>query len=384
MADGHGGLSPLRARPTLGASRYVHRSAAWRTIAMLLVLASVAVACGGGGETSASAGDEQASEAGAAPQEASRPVIRYTSPPDPVFSYLKDTGVLAEWEEEHNLRIVRTESWDALDYFQGGHGDVASLATYELPVLEEESGIKVVAFGRYNHARTPLFRNASDRFETLADVPDGATVCAASGLSNTIAWSIIADQLHGIDYRLGEGKFNMVLQNEYEMPGLVQSSDCTVAAAVPEAAAPQLRKGELELMYNGRSPWQIYQQDICKCEHKGVMSSLFVAREDWFNAHPDQAEAFLELWEQGLQLWRENRDEIVALYPETIFPVEAEEDTEYLVDYINENDWFAETVYMDERWIEEEQRLYDYMIESGWMQNDAEIPQFEPLAPATQ
>lgn len=385
MDDGHGGLPPLRPRPTVGAGQSMHpRGTGWRKIAVLLVLASVAVACASGGETTASADAEETSEGGGAPPADSRPVIRFASAPDPLFSYLKDTGELAVWEEEHNLRIVRTESWDAFEYFRGGHGDVASLATYELPVLEEEPGMKVIAFGKLNHGRTPLFRKAGDRFESLEEVPEGSTVCAHSGLSNTIVWSVIADQLHGIDYRLGEGKFNLVVQNEYEMPGLVQSNECTIAAAVPEGAAPQLRKGELDLMYNGRAPWQIYQQDICRCRHKGVMSNLLVAREEWFNANPDQAEAFLELWERGLQLWRENREEIIALYPETIFPVEAEEDTEYLVDYITENDWFADTVYMDERWIEEETKLYDYMIESGWMQEDAEIPQFEALAPPAE
>jgi ABC-type nitrate/sulfonate/bicarbonate transport system substrate-binding protein len=384
MDDGHGG-GPSRMSTVAGPTHSAWRAAAaWRRLAVILAVAILAAACASGAGSTDEAGGDVAADEPSEPAVQPRSVIRFAYAPDPLFTYLKDTGELAAWEERHDLRIVTTESWDAYDYFRGGHGDVASLATYELPVLEEDAGIKVVAFGKLNHQRTPLFRNASDRFDTLEDVPDGATVCANSGLTNTIAWSVIADQLHGIDYRLGEGKFNMVLQGHYDMPALVQSNECTIAAAIPEAAAPQLRKGQLEMMYGGRAPWKIYQDDICRCEHKGVMSNLLVARQEWYDAHPDQAAAFLELWERGLELWRQNKEEIVALYPETFFPVEAEEDTEYMLDYINDNDWYANTVYMDEAWIDEEKKLYNYMIESGWMQQNAEIPQFEAVAPPAQ
>jgi hypothetical protein len=69
------------------------------------------------------------------------------------------------------------------------------------------------------------------------------------------------------------------------------------------------------------------------------------------------------------------------LYPQH-FAVESEEDIDYTIDFMSgENDWFAETVYMDEAWIEEEKELYNYMIESGWMQEDTEIPRFEAVEP---
>jgi hypothetical protein len=324
-------------------------------------------------------GGEQSTEAGAAQQAAVRPVIRFASAPDPLFSYLKDTGELAVWEEQHNLRIVMTESWDTLEYFRGGHGDVAFIGSYEMPMLEQTS-TKAVAFGKFSHQHVPMLRSSRANYETLADVPDGATVCANSGMASTIPWSVIADQVDGVDYRLGEGKFNMILQDHHEMPKLVQDDECTVAAAIPEGAAPQLRRSELEPMYGGRAPWRIYQEDICRCDHKGVMSKLFVARQEWLNANPAQAEALLELWERGLQLWRENREEIVTLYPD-FYTAPADEDTEYLLDYIEDNDWYADTVYLDERWIDGEKKFFDYMIESGWMEPDAELPQFEVVGP---
>jgi hypothetical protein len=345
-----------------------------------LIVALVAAACtprGGGTPESDVGGSDAAGEG----EGSGRDVIRFAFAPDPVWDYLRDTGELAQWEEDNNLRIVTSESWDEFAYFSGGHGDIVSMGTHELPVLEEETGIKVVAFGQYNHQRVPLFRKAGDPYETLEDVPEGSTTCANSAVSNTIIWSIIADQLHGIDYRVGEGRFNIVLQDHFVMPELTVRGECTVSAAIPEAAIPLLRTGELEMMYGGRPPWKIYQDDICECDHKGIMSNLFVATEEWYDAHPDQAAAFLELWERGLQLWQESKDEIVGLYPQH-FAVESQEDIDYTIDFMSgENDWFAETVYMDEAWIEDEKELYNYMIESGWMQEDTEIPRFEAVAP---
>ena len=339
----------------------------------LLAMTLIAAACGSSG----AADMEEMAET----RSGGRQIIRFAFAPDPVWDYMKDTGVLAEWEKEHHLRIVTSESWDEFSYFANGHGDVVSMATHELPLLEQETGLKVVAFGAYNHDRTSLMRRAEDNYNTIADLPEDATPCVGSEVSTTILWSVIADQLHDIDYRVGEGKFDLEVYDYFEMPQMLLDGDCTVAATIPEAAVAPLRNGEMEVMYDGRPPWQVYADDVCKCDHSGMMSNLFVAREEWFDAHIEHAAAFLELWERGIELWNENKKEIIGLYPQH-FAVETEEDTEWMVDYMSgENDFFVDTVYMDEAWVERETQLYDYMRESGWMAADTEIPRFEALPP---
>jgi ABC-type nitrate/sulfonate/bicarbonate transport system substrate-binding protein len=313
-----------------------------------------------------------------------RDVIRFAFAPDAVWSYMRDTGELAEWEEANNIRVVTSESWEVFDYFAGGHGDVAIVGTAELPLLEEQMDTKLVAFGAYQHQNVPLMHRARDNFDTLDDVPEDETICANSTVGDTIVWSVIADQLHDIDYRVGQGDFNIVLQDHFAMPALVEDGDCAVAAAIPQAAAGPLRTGDLEMMYDGRAPWRIYQEDICECDHKGVMSKLFVSTQEWYDAHPDQVAAFLALWERGLRLWEENRDEIIGLYVDH-FVVETEEDIDFMTNFVSgDNNWFVETVYMDEAWIEEEQRFYDHMIDSGWMSESAEIPSFEAVPPPSE
>jgi ABC-type nitrate/sulfonate/bicarbonate transport system substrate-binding protein len=348
----------------------VYRLRSIRWLAALLLGAMVLAACGGDAEQ-AGGGEGGGKE-----------IIRFAFAPDPVWDYLADTGTLAEWEEEHGLRIVTSESWDEFAYFAGGHGDIVSMGTHELPVLEEETGIKVVAFGKYNHQRVPMYTTPENGYQTLADVPMGSTTCMVSAVSNTIAWSVVADQLHGLNYRVGEGDFDIVIQDHFVMPELVTRGECEVAAAIPEAAIPLLRTGELEIMYDGRGPWQIYQE-ICECDHEGVMSNLMVSREEWFDEHPDQAAAFLELWQRGIDLWQENKAEIIELYPQH-FSVEDEADVEWIIDFMEgPNDWFVDSVYLDEEWIEEEKKFYDYMIEGDWMGEDAPIPRFEAIEPAS-
>ena len=311
-----------------------------------------------------------------------REIIRFAFAPDPLWDYMKDTGILWEWESEHNLRIVTSESWDEYSYYAEGHGDIVSMATHELPLLEQETGTKVVAFGAYNHDRTSLMRRAGEPYNTIADVPEDATPCVASSVSTTILWSVIADQLHDIDYRVGAGKFpNIRVEDYFEMPAMLTNNDCTVAQTIPEAAVKQLRQGEFEIMYDGRPPWRVYQEDICKCDHKGMMSNLFVATEEWFNANPEEAAAFLELWERGIELWNENKEEIVGLYPQH-FAAETEEDVKWVVNFMEgRDDWLVDTVYIDDAWIEQETQLYDYMRESGWMTPETENPRFEALPP---
>jgi hypothetical protein len=366
-----------------GARRHVfpersRRGVMLRRCAAFLVLALIAVACGGGARDAAGDGATPTDPEGRA--EDGQELIRFAFSPDPAWDYLRDTGVLAEWEEKHNLRIHTSESWDEFTYFAAGHGDIVSLGTYELPLLEQETGVNVVAFGQYNHLRGQFMRKAGDPYETLDDVPRDATVCVL-GATEITADSVIADQLYDIDFRVGEGDYeNVVVQDLFVMPELVARGECTVAATSADASVSLLRSGDIEMMNGGRSTWQLYQ-DVCECDHKGVMSNLFVATEEWYDAHPDQAAAFLELWEQGLQLWEENKEEIVGLYPQH-FSVETEEDIEWMVDYVEgPSDWFADTVYMDEAWIEQETKIFDYMIEAGLMDANTDIPRFEALAP---
>jgi len=135
----------------------------WWWVSLTALLALVAAACGtegdGTGDTTAD-GEE-------------RTVIRFAFAPDPVWDYMNDTGMIVEWEEEYNTRIVTSSTWDEFTFFAGGHGDIVSMGTQEIPVLEQETGMKTVTFGKYNYQRSPMMRRADDTYAELTDVPPG-------------------------------------------------------------------------------------------------------------------------------------------------------------------------------------------------------------------
>lgn len=314
-------------------------------------------------------------------------IIRFAFAPDPAWDYLTDTGALATWEAENNIRIVTSSTWDEFTYFAGGHGDIVSMGTQEIPVLENETSIKTVTFGKYNYQRSPMMRRAGDPYETLADIPPGSNICVSSPVSNTGFWTVAANELHGLDYRVGGGDFNLIVNDHFVNPTNLLRGDCEAAVIIPEAAAPHLREGTIELMYDGLMPFQLYSTfSGIDDGQKHVMSNLFTATEEWFDSHPDEALAFLDLWQRGVDLWNANQAEIIQLYPQH-FAVEAEEDVQWMIDFMSgESDWFVESVYLDEAWVEAEVLIYDLMTKldpenPNGLPADYPAPRFEVLAP---
>lgn len=355
----------------------MRRSRIVKWIAMLGAVAIMATACGSDDEpvVAADGGD---GGGGAS-------IIRFAFAPDPVWDWLADTGELATWEEANNIRIVTSSTWDEFTYFAGGHGDVVSMGTQEIPVLESETSIKTVTFGKYNYQRSPMMRRAGDPYETLADVPAGSNICVSSPVSNTGFWTVAAQELHGLDYRVGGGDFNLIVNDHFVNPVNLLRGDCEVTVAIPEAAVPHLRQGEIELMYDGKMPFQLYK-DFAGLEgdDNHVMSNLFTATEEWYDANETNAKAFLALWERGIALWEENTADIVRAYPQH-FAVEDEADVEFMVEFMQgENDWFVDTVYLDQEWVDDEIKIWELMKtldpeNPNVLGDDAPSPRFEVL-----
>jgi len=343
-----------------------------RFIAILGAVAVLASACGSDDATDSGSGG------GAT-------IIRFAFAPDPVWDWLADTGELATWEEANNIRIVTSSTWDEFTYFAGGHGDIVSMGTQEIPVLEQETSIKTVTFGKYNYQRSPMMRRAGDPYETLADVPKGSSICVSSPVSNTGFWTVAAQELHGLDYRVGGGDYNLIVNDHFVNPTNLLRGDCEVAVAIPEAAVPHLRAGEIELMYNGQMPFQLYSTFSGVDDGKNhVMSNLFTATEGWYDGHESEAQAFLALWERGIDLWVDNVEDIVRAYPQH-FAVEDEADVDFMVEFMQgSNDWFVDTVYLEQDWVDAEVKIWELMksldpANPNALKSDAPSPRFEVL-----
>lgn len=375
-----------------------------RWFALFAVLTLLLAACGeseevgsgaeeAGDEAAAEGGDTEEADATASPlpeelaEDGERTVIRFAFAPDPVWDYLTDSGELVQWEEQNNARIVTSSTWDEFTYFAGGHGDVVSIGTQEIPVLEAETGIKAVTFGKYNFQRSPMMTRADTGYETLEDVPPGSNICVSSPVSNTQFWSVAMNELHGIDYRVGGGDYELIVNDHFVNPENLLRGDCEAAVIIPEAAAPWLRTGELVIMYDGLMPFQLYNTfPGVESEEPHVMSNLFSATEEFYDANPEAAAAFLELWQRGIELWEENKAEIIATYPQH-FSVESEEDVAFIQEFMEgDSDWFVDSVYLSQDWVDEEVKIYEYMVDlhpdnPNKLPEDYPMPRFEIIEP---
>jgi hypothetical protein len=342
----------------------------WLWVAMIAVLALVLAACGsdtGGDDGEATDDTTEATTDGGGDEVCDeRTVIRFAFAPDPVWDYMNDQGMIVDWEEEYCARIVTSSTWDEFTYFAGGHGDIVSMGTQEIPVLESETGIDTVTFGKYNFQRSPMMTRADTGYETLEDVPPGSPICVSSPVSNTQYWSVAMNELHGIDYRVGGGDYELIVNDHFVNPQNLLNGDCEAAVIIPEAAAPYLRTGELVLMYGGEMPFQQYTQFSPVDDGQNhVMSNLFTSTKEFADANPDALAAFLVLWQRGIDAWSDPaiQAEIIETYPQH-FSVESEEDVAFIQDFMSgESDWFVDTVYLDEEWVENERAIWDFMTE---------------------
>ena len=84
---------------------------------------------------------------------------------------------------------------------------------------------------------------------------------------------------------------------------------------------------------------------------------------------------------RGIQEWQANQDTIIESYPQH-FAVETPEEIQFIKDYMAEHDWFVETVYLDEEWVETESTIFSMLEEAG-LAESGESPRFDVVeAPA--
>ena len=343
----------------------------FRGIALVGVLALVAMACSdddGGGTT-------DTGENGGATDTGEDGVIRFTFAPDPVWDYLKDSGIREEMEEESGIRIIEQASWDEFGLYAGGHADIVSIASFEVPLLEEETGNPATVFGKYNIDRSILTVGADSDAETLEDLK-GAKIAVWDTVSSTVIWGILANELYGLDFHTGGGDFELVLTDLTNTGALLANGEVDAALVLPDFNVPPLLNGDIKPLYDGRTAADLYAEDVVNApDHEGPMINIFMAPSDWYEAHPDEVAFFLEMWDRGIQEWQANQDTIIESYPQH-FAVETDEEIQFMKDYLAEHDWFVESIYLDDAWVETESQLFPMLNEAG-LSESAESPTFD-------
>jgi hypothetical protein len=345
----------------------------WTILKAVTVLIAGVLAVGGCSEERGEGGGSSGEQANASESDN---VIRFTFAPDPVWRWLKDQGIKDEMEQEAKIQILDSSTWDEFGIYAGGHADVVSTGSFEVPELEKQTGVKSVVFGKYNIARAVIAVRADSPYKTLADLK-GKKITTFTAVSDALLWGAMAKKSENVEFKAEDGDYEFVLTDVQNMASLVAKGDAEACICLPDFAIPELKSGKLRVLYDGRSDGELFQDEFAP-GHPGPAINVFVAREDWFREHQEEAEFFLAVWERGVQEWKEHKEEIIAAYPQD-FAASNEAEEKWISNYLDEHDWFVDSVYLDDEWIEGESTVFDLLKETGRMDAEQEVPPFEAI-----
>lgn len=331
-----------------------------RRLTATFVAAATAVALAG----CVSRPQEEAGEGG---------VIRFTFAPDPVWDYMTDNGIIDEMEAESGITIEASSTWDEFGVFAGGHADIVSTASYEVPVIEEETGRATTVIGKYNRDRSVIIARADNPANTLEDLK-GQDISAYTAVSATLLWGAYARKMYDVDFRTGGGDYNLIVSDPQQQAELVSKGEVAACLCLPEFAAPGLRSGELKVLYDGKAASDMYS-DLVVEGHDGPMINVFLAGREWAEGNPEKVEFFLDVWQRGLEEWDRNKAEIIETYPQH-FAVESPEDVAFVQDYVNDHDWFVSDIRFDQPWVDGESEVFPLLKDTGFMKEDQALPVF--------
>jgi len=340
-------------------------------VLLALVVGAVGVAgcsednsADGGGGQSASSGEEG--------------VIRFTFAPDPVWRWLKDQGIKDEMEQKSKIKILDSSTWDEFGIYAGGHADVVSIASWEVPVLEEQTNVKSVIFGKYNIARAVIAVKKDSPYQTLSDLK-GKKITTFTTVSDALLWGALVKKSENVNFKAKGGDYEFVLTDVQNMASLVNKGDADACICLPDFAIKEFKSGDLRPLYDGKSDAEVFQDQIAQ-GHPGPAINTFVAREDWFKDHQKEAQFFLSVWERGIKEWQEHKDEIIAAYPQD-FAAANKSDEDWISGWLDDHNWFVDSVYLDQQWIDGERKVFPLLKETGGMKQDQKEPTFEALGP---
>ena len=300
-------------------------------------------------------------------------VFRFTFAPDPIWDYMNETGVVAQWERDTGYRIETSATWDEFGLFAGGHADIISTASFEVPGLEEQTRRETVIIGRYNAERSRILVRANDPAQTLADLK-GKRLGVFTTVSGTLVWSALVKQMH--DAKLVDGDYQIIVADIQNLSNLLARGEIDACICYPDLSARELRDGSVRPLYDGKSSADLFAE-LNAPGHDGPMGNVFVGRKDWVDAHPGEVSAFLDLWDRGLAEWRAHRDEMIERYPQH-FAVATPEDIAFMKAYVAEHDWVVDEVRFDPKWAADESSVFDLMRATGVIGDDVTDPKFLP------
>ena len=305
-------------------------------------------------------------------------VIRFTFAPDPVWRWLTDQGIREKMEQEAKIQVLDSATWDEYGIYAGGNADIVSVGSFEVPDIVQKSGVDSVIIGKYNIARAVIGVPKDSPAQSISDLK-GKRLTTFTTVSDALLWGALAKKLEDFDLKSNGGDLEMVIADVQNMGPLAASGEADACICLPDFAIEQFRTGKLRMLYDGKSDAQMFQDEVLQ-GHEGPMINIFLVRKDFYEEHPREVKFFLKLWQRGLDEWKAHKNEIIETYPQD-FAAQNDEDLAWIKDWLADNDWFTDSVYLDQKWVDEEKKVFDLLRQTGFMPEDAEDPEFAVMEP---
>lgn len=335
---------------------------------------AVVAGCGSSGGGSAGSG-----AAGGEPT-----VVRFVFAPDPVWNFMKDTGIVAKWEEKYNFKIVNTTTWDETAWFVGGHADIASMGTYEVPFVAENAGRDFVSFGVYNLMRDSIFVRSDSPYKTMEDLKGKRISTAGTGAS-MLMYAAMFKKQYGVDLRLGGGDYKVNVQEFPAMPAALSKGDAEASFGLIDFEIPYVKSGEHRWLYPEQpTGYEWYQTYLDPEAARHVACNLWVTTPKWLDANPKAAEGFNLMWQEGVNAWYGDKESIIRAYPD-LFTTTSDAEVEWFLNYLNKDDGMhdqcVKTVYIDPVWAQKEKDVFTLLKEQKFVKESTPDPLFKTMAP---
>ena len=216
-------------------------------------LPAVAASCGSSSTSSGSASPGAGGEAA---------VVRFVFAPDPIWNWMKDTGIIARYEEKYNMKIVNTETWDETAWFIGGHADITSTASYETPTMMLNSGKEFVAFGQYNMMRNTIFVKTDSPYQSIEDLK-GKRIAVSGGGADAIMWRAMILEKYKLDMKLGGGDFKCNVQEFDAMPTALDRGQIDACVGLIDYEIPYMVNGTHRWLWPDLpTGWEFYEREL--------------------------------------------------------------------------------------------------------------------------
>ena len=342
------------------------------TAAALGVAGSIPAVAASCGSSSSGGGSASPGAAGGEPT-----VVRFVFAPDPVWNFMNDTGIVAKWEDRYNFKLVNTTTFDETAWFVGGHADIASLGTYEVPMLSEASGKEFISFGAYNMARDSIFVKADSPYQTFEDLK-GKRITTSGNGACTLMYPAMFKSQYGVMLKMGGGDYKVNVQEFVAMPASLDKGDCDAAIGIIDYEIPYMVAGTHRWLYpDDCTMFEYYRDnfDLPDKTHMGVMSNLFVTTPDWLDKNKKVAEGFNVMWQEGVNAWWADKATFITAYPD-LFTTKNQAEVDWFLAYLDKHDCSVKTVYMDPTWVEKETKVFQLLKQQGFVKESTPDPAF--------